>query len=77
MADEFLPAAPKRQVSAEVAQRTSNEARPRRAIGYRVQEFDEMEDALRYSRLHGREYSVIGGIDKPWAVGKWIDIEVG
>jgi hypothetical protein len=45
-----------------------------RAIGQRVAEFDELADACRYARLRGREYSVIGGIDKDWAVGKWVTL---
>jgi hypothetical protein len=46
-----------------------------RVIGRRIAEFDDRADAEDYVRLHGREYSLIGGIDKPWGVGKWITLD--
>lgn len=77
MSNEFevLPADPKRRASAETAQRAPNEGRPRRAVGLRVTEFDELADAQEYVRLHGREYTVIGGVHKQWGVGKWVTLE--
>jgi hypothetical protein len=72
---EVLPADPKRRASAETAQRAPNEGRPRRAIGLRVAEFDLLGDAQRYANGLGREYSVIGGVQKAWGVGKWITLE--
>lgn len=77
MSNEFevLPADPKRRASAETAQRAPNEGRPRRAIGKRVAEFDDLTDARDYVRIHGREYSVIGGVQKLWGVGKWITLD--
>jgi hypothetical protein len=45
-----------------------------RAIGTCVAEFNELDDAMLFARRKGRQYSVIGGVNKPWGVGKWITL---
>ena len=34
----------------------------------RIAEFDESDDALRFAKLKGADYTVCGGINRIWAV---------
>jgi hypothetical protein len=70
MVDEVLPA-PKRQVSAVIAQRASNEV-PGRTLGPIVAMFDDLHTAWRRCKRMGREYSVTGTADG-WCIRKWVD----
>ena len=34
----------------------------------RIAEFDESDDALRFAKMKGEDFTVCAGIDRPWAV---------
>lgn len=43
----------------------------------RIAEFDESDDALRFAKLKGEDYTVCAGMDRPWAVRTKMRREMG